>query len=49
MVEETITEPQIRNDAPTKLCTDNQSSMKLVKKPSITCQNRAYRNSSSLY
>jgi hypothetical protein len=42
-------ELQIGNDAPTKLYTDNQSSMKLVKKLSFTCQNQAYRNSSSLY
>ncbi len=32
-------ELQIGNDAPTKLYTDNQSSMKLVKKPSFTWQN----------
>lgn len=44
-----FTELQIGDDAPTKLYTDNQSSMKLVKKPSFTCQNQVYRNGSSLY
>jgi hypothetical protein len=44
-----FTELQIGDDAPTKLYIDNQSSMKLVQKPSFTCQNQAYRNSSSLY